>query len=255
MPEINVIRHVIRPHEPARGEEYDPGGDMLIVVHKNPHDPDDPVEFGHHVRLQGLAYRKEMWGLSEYSDVIEMELRDLERYYDRGDDVEYGVHPLADITEHYFEAPAQQMKMFNPNYVMDRIGQSAMPASTDGAVRFCVDTVLSGLGDVSLSLGGAEKQAFPCKGMTGLSTRSVDTRSESMEGMAAQTRRLGVPSNDALDTVKQLLTDRAQELDVVREGFVGHALIQASVPEIMRQRVLTAAVKRGLLQEEVRAWM
>ncbi|MEN6334365.1 MAG: hypothetical protein ABFE01_08890, partial [Phycisphaerales bacterium] len=65
MPAIDVIRHVIRPHEPAGDEEYDPSHDMLIVVHKNPNDPDDPTEFGQHIRLQGLSYRKEMWGLAD----------------------------------------------------------------------------------------------------------------------------------------------------------------------------------------------
>src|SRR5690242_14348031 len=112
MPELHVVRHVLRTHEPFGAEDYDPGSDMLIVVHKNPNDPDDPTEFGHHIRLQGVAYRKEMWGLPDYASTIDAELKDLERYYHRQEDVEYGPHPLADITEHYFTAPPTRMQSF-----------------------------------------------------------------------------------------------------------------------------------------------
>ncbi len=255
MAEIKVLRHILRPHKPYKDEAYDPGGDMLIVVHGNPNDPDDPTEFGHHMRLQGLAYRKEMWGLAEYSDVIDMELRDLERFYDRGDDIEYGMHPLAEITEHYFQAPAEQMRTFNPDYVMESLARTAAPVASENSGEFCIATVLSGLDDVRGCLGSMEKKTFPCKGMTGLSTRSLDARSKAINGMGEQTQRLTLVPGEAIDGLRQVLTDRAGDLDAVREAFVGHVLLEAGVPEIMRRRVLTTAAKRGLVSREVLTWI
>lgn len=255
MPELHVIRHVVQPHRPVKGEDYDPGSDMLIVVHKNPEDPDDPTEYGHHIRLHGLAYRKEMWGLDEYSDVIDMEMRDLERFYARSDDVTYSdAHPLAAITEHYFNTPAARMKAFNPGYVMERM-RGAIPATTDGAMQYCASTVLSGLDDVRGSLAGPRKRTFPCKGMTGLSSDSVDTRLATMTQMEEQTQQLTLVSSEGIDGVRQMLTDRASELDTVKDGFVNHALMEAQVPEIMRRRVLTHAVRNGMLGERAITWI
>lgn len=256
MAEINVIRHVIRPHQPARGEDYDPTQDMLIVVHKNPNDPDDPTEWGHHIRLAVLAYRKEMWGTPDYASTIDMELKDLERYYAReGPDEDYGVHPLAGITEHYFDAPPVRMNSFNPNYVFDRIESAltALPATTDGAMAMCLDTVLSGVEDVKGCLASGDQQTFPCKGMTGLSTDTVGQRSETTARMEDQTQRLALVPSAPLDEVRQMLTDREQHLETARETFVNYALLEGNVPEIMRKRVVTAAVRRGLMEEN--AWM
>lgn len=256
MPAIDVIRHVIRPHEPAGDEEYDPSHDMLIVVHKNPNDPDDPTEFGHHIRLQGLSYRKEMWGLADYASTIDMELRDLERYYARTSDTEdYGVHPLATITQHYFEGPRTHMRSFGPDYVFDRIESrlTARPSTTDGVVQMCMDVVLSGVDDVKGCLASSDKQAFPCKGMTALSVDTVKNRGETMRRMREQTQRLDLVSSGPLDAVRQLLTDRESELETARDNFVNYTLLEASVPEIMRKRVVATAVKRGLLKEST--WM
>lgn len=255
MSEIDVIRHVVRPHQPVKGEEYDPGSDMLIVVHKNPNDPDDPTEFGHHIRLQGLAYRKEMWGLGDYASTIDMELKDLERHYVREVQESYGVHPLATITEHYFEGPRARMKAFAPNYVFDRIEArlTALPTSTDGAVQMCLDTVMSGLDDVKGCLATGEELTFPCRGMSNLSVDSVAKRGHTMTRMEEQTQRISLVSSGPLDDVRQLLTDRESELEAVRDGFVSYALVEASVPEIMRKRVVNAAVKRGILEENT--WM
>jgi hypothetical protein len=256
MAELNVIRHEIKKHRPAGGEEYDPTQDMLIVVHKNPEDPDDPVEFGHHIRLSGLAYRKEMWGLADYASTIDMELKDLERHYVRTpDDQDYGVHPLAGITEHYFNAPPARMRSFNPNYVFDRVESAltALPGTTDGAVRMCMATVLSGIDDVKGCLALSDQQTFACKGMTRLSTDTVEQRAESDGRMQEQTQRLALVSSEPLDAVRQLLTDREAELETARDGFVSYALLESSVPEIMRKRVIGAAVKRGILEENT--WM
>lgn len=256
MAEIDVIRHVIRPHQPAKGEERDPSQDMLIVVHRNPNDPDDPTEFGHHVRMSVLAYRKEMWGTPDYASTIDMELRDLERYYAReAPDEDYGVHPLAGITEHYFEAPPVRMASFNPNYVFDRIESAltALPATTDGAVAMCLDTVLSGVDDVKGCLSSADRKTFPCKGMTNLSADTAVRRDETTTRMEGQTQRMTLVSSAPLDTVRQLLTDREPELDRARDGFVNYALLEGNVPEIMRKRVVTAAVRRGLMEENT--WM
>lgn len=252
MPEIHVIRHVIRPHIPAPGEDYDPASDRLTIVHRNPDDPDDPTEFGHTIPLQGIAYRKEMWGLEDYASTLDMELKDLERYYVREpDDETYGTHPLATITQHYFEGPRVRMRSFAPDYVMDRVVSraTAVPATTDGVVAMCLDTVFSGIGDVMESLAGPEQLTFPCKGMTGLSTDSIGSRTETMDRMAEQTQLMGLVSSKPLDSVRQLLTDRASELDTSRENFVNHALLQGNVPEIMRVRVERAAIRRGILEE------
>lgn len=253
MPDLHIIRHVVRPHEAFGSEEYDPGSDMLIIVHRNPDDPDDPTEFGHHIPLQGIAYRKEMWGLPDYASTIDAELKDLERYYHRREDVNYGPHPLADITEHYFTAPPARMASFAPDYVLDRVAQGVMPANTDGAMRMCIDTVFSGIEDVKDCLGSAEKKSFPCRGMTGLSTDSVTKRSDVMTRMDEQTQQINLVSSKPLDNIRQLLTDREGELEQVRDGFVNHALMESQVPEIMRQRVMTAAARRGLLPEGMRA--
>lgn len=252
MAEINVIRHVIRPHEPFRDEEYDPAQDMLIVVHKNPNDPDDPVEFGHHLRLGGLAYRKEMWGTPDYASTIDLELRDLERYYDRPTpETDYGTHPLAGITEHYFDAPPARMRSFSPDYVLDRVESrmTALPGTTDGAVAMCLDTVFSGIEDVKGCLASDQKQTFPCKGMTNLSSDTVAKRGESSARMEEQTQRITLISSGPLDDVRQMLTDRESELEAARNGFVDQALLQSHVPEIMRKRVVAAAVRRGILEE------
>lgn len=256
MAEIDVIRHVIRPHEPVRGEEYDPTQDMLIIVHRNPEDPDDPTEFGHHIRLAGLAYRKEMWEVDDYASAIDLELRDLERHYDREPGNEdYGVHPLASITEHYFNAPPLRMKSFAPGYVMDRVESrmTALPGTTDGAVKMCLDVVGSGIDDVKACLGSIRNKSFRCKGMTNLSSDTVAERVDSSSRMDDQTRRMKLISSGPLDAVRQLLTDRESELEVARDGFVNHALMATKTPEIMRKRVISAAVQRGVLEEG--AWM
>lgn len=255
MPELHILRHEVIPHQPHGDEDYDPGSDVLVVVHKNPDNPDDPEEYGHHVQLHGLAHRKEMWGAPDYASTIDQELKDLERYYFRQDDVEYGVHPLAGMTHHYFEAPPVRMASFAPDYVMQRVTQTVMPATTDGVMQVCIDTVLSGLDDVKNCLGSKEKKTFPCKGMTGLSTDSVAKRSQTMDLMAEQGQQIELVSSRGLDGVRQLLTDRATELEVVREGFVDHALLQAKVPEIMRRRAVSNAVKKGMLGERALAWI
>lgn len=248
MPELDVIRHVIRPHTPFGSEDYDPGSDMLVVVHKNPENPDDPTEFGHHIRLQGLAYRKEMWGLPDYASTIDMELKDLERFYARERDEDYGVHPLAQVTEHYFEAPPVRMQSFSPDYVMDRMDALAVPSTREGAMRMAVDVVMVALDDVKNCLAGPNVQSFPCRGMTGLSTDSVKARNGTMARMQQQTRRLKLISSGPLDAVRQMLTDREPELEKVRKGFVDHVLIQGNVPEIMRKRVMATAARRGPLE-------
>jgi hypothetical protein len=255
MAEIDVIRHVIRPHEPARGEEYDSSQDMLIVVHKNPNDPNDPVEFGHHIRMAVLAYRKEMWGLPDYASTIDMELRDLERYYDRQPDEDYGVHPLAPITEHYYDAPPTQMRSFGPDYVLDKVEarMTARPRTADEAVKMCLDTVASGIVDVKDCLRSTKQKGFACKGMTGLSTGTVKVRTDCSVRMDKQTKRMSLVPSGPLDEVRQLLTDREAELEAVRDGYVNMALMQSHVPEIMRKRVVAAAVRRGLLEENT--WM
>jgi hypothetical protein len=250
MPEFHVVRYVLRPHEPRPQEEYDPASDMLIVVHKNPNNLDDPTEFGHHIRLQGIAYRKEMWGLPDYASTIDMELKDLERYYHPQEEIDYGPHPLAAITEHYFEAPPSRMKSFAPSYVMQRIMPAVMPATTDGVMRMCIDTVLSGVEDVKGCLSSSEKQTFPCKGMTGLSSDTVKTRSETSDRMQEQTQQIELVSSKPLDDIRQLLTDRESELEGVRQGFVEQALMQAQVPEIMRRRVVNHVVQNGLLPDK-----
>jgi len=255
MPELHVIRHVIRSRPPAPGEEQDSTQDMLIVVHKNPEDLDDPTEFGHHVPISGLAYRKEMYGLSDYASVIDLELRDLERYYARTAEEDYGTHPLAGITEHYFNAPPVRMRSFGPDYVMDRVEArlTALPATTDGVVKMCLDTVYSGLEDVKGCLASADQKSFPCKGMTGLSKDTVGKRDETTTSITEQTQRMELIPSGPLDDVRQMLTDRESELEGIRDGFVNHALMESKVPEIMRKRVVAAAVRRGILEEN--AWM
>lgn len=256
MAQIDVIRHEIRQHNPANGEEYDPAQDMLIVVHRNPNDPDDPVEWGHHIRLAGLAYRKEMWGTPDYASTIDMELKDLERYHARTDpDEDYGTHPLATITEHYFEGPRARMTSFNPAYVFSRVESAltAIPSSTDGVVQMCIDTVISGVVDVKGCLASGDQHTFPCKGMTGLSTDTVGARDRTSTRMEAQTQRLDLVSSAPLDAVRQMLTDREAELEHARETFVNYALLEGNVPEIMRKRVAKAAVQRGILEENT--WM
>lgn len=255
MPEIDVVRHVVRPHQPRKEEDYDPGSDMLIVVHRNPNDPDDPTEFGHHIRLHGLAYRKEMWGLPDFASTVDMELKDLERYYARTGEEDYGVHPLAAITEHYFEAPPARMKSFAPDYVFERVEarMTALPSSTDGKVEMMLDTVLDGIQDVKNCLAATAKKTFPCRGMTNLSVDSAAKRGSTMEQMGEQTQRMTLVSSNPLDAVRQLLTDRESELDAVRNRFVEHTLVESNVPEIMRKRVVSAAIKRGILEENT--WM
>lgn len=256
MPELHVIRHVIRPHRAAPGEDYDPNLDMLIVVHRNPADPSDETEYGHHIRLSALAYRKEMWGTADYASTIDQELKDLERWYDRDDsNIEYGSHPLAEITGHYFEGPKDRMASFAPGYILDRMTSemTAIPGTTDGVIQMCVDTVLTGIVDVKGSLASAEQQTFPCKGMTRLSTDSIEKRSSTMQRMEEQTQRLALVSSGPLDEVRQLLTDREGTLETAREGFVNHALMEGNVPEIMRKRVARTAVRRGILEEN--RWM
>jgi hypothetical protein len=235
MAKIDIIRHEIRTAEVVGDEAYDPGRDMLIVFHRNPNDPDDPTEFGHHIQLHGLAIRKEMWGLAEYSDVIDTELRDLERYYDRSEAVEYGVHPLANMTDHYFTAPRKRMKSFSPAYVVNRMG-SAMPVTRQGADDFCVAVALSGIEDVKDCLASASRKSFPCHGMTGLSTDTVARRSVLSDKMGEQTQQLTLVPGAPIDAVRQLLTDRAAEIEDVRSRFVDHVLLEASVPELMRVR-------------------
>lgn len=252
MPELHVIRHIIRPHQPAPGEDYDPSLDMLIVVHRNPGDPDDEGEYGHHVKMNALSYRKEMWGTPDYASTIDQELKDLERWYDRDESsIDYGPHPLAEITGHYFEGPKGRMASFAPGYLMDRLtaGMTALPGTTDGVVRMCVDTVLTGIVDVKGSLASADQQTFPCKGMTGLSTDSISKRSGTMRRMGEQTQRLALVSSEPLDEVRQLLTDRENTLEMAREAFVDHTLLEGNVPEIMRKRVIRTAVRRGILEE------
>lgn len=249
MPEFHVLRYVIRPHTPYGSEEYDPGSDRLIVVHKNPNDPDDPTEFGHHLPLQALANRKEMWGLPDYASTIDMELRDLERYYHRQDEVDYGPHPVADMTTHYFEAPPERMKSFAPAYVMERISQGVMPGTTDGVMRMCIDVTLSGVDDVKTCLASPEKISFPCRGMTGLSSDSVTTRSAVMGRMEEQTQQIKLVPCKPLDALRQLVTDRESELEAVRDNFVNHVLMETQVPEIMRQRTVGLAARQGLLPE------
>jgi hypothetical protein len=225
---------------------------MLIVVHKNPNDPDDPTEFGHHLRLQALAHRKEMWGLPDYASAIDMELKDLERYYHRQDRVDYGPHPLADMTAHYFEAPPERMQSFAPAYAMQRISQGVMPFTTDGIMRMCIDATLSGVDDVKSCLASPEKMKFPCKGMTGLSSDSVMTRSDVMHRMGEQTQQIELASSKPLDDIRQLLTDREGDLEGVRNRFVDHVLMETQVPEIMRQRTIETAAREGLLPERWR---
>lgn len=255
MSEIDVVRHVLRAHQPRKEEDYDPGSDMLIVVHRNPNDPDDPTEFGHHIRLQGLAYRKEMWGLPDFASTVDMELKDLERYYARTGEEDYGTHPLAAITEHYFDAPPVRMKSFAPSYVFDRVEArlTALPVSTDGKVRMMLDTVLDGITDVKGCLAATGKMEFPCRGMTGLSVDSAQKRGDTMQRMEEQTQRMSLVSSGPLDAVRQLLTDRESELDGVRERFVDYTLVESNVPEIMRKRVVATAIKRGILEENT--WM
>lgn len=250
MPELHVLRHVLRQHEPRPGEDYDPGSDMLIVVHKNPNDPDDPTEFGHHIRLQGVAHRKEMWGLSDYATTLDMELRDLERYYHRQDGVDYGPHhPLASIAEHYHEAPASRMKSFAPDYVMQRVMPAVAPGTADGVMRMCIDVALSGIEDVKGCLASSRKKSFPCKGMTGLSGDSVGVRSDVGRRMEEQTQQIELVASRPLDDIRQLLTDRESELEAVRQAGVDQALMMAQVPEIMRKRAVNHAVSNGLLSE------
>ncbi|MFE0472508.1 hypothetical protein ACFW2V_12930 [Streptomyces sp. NPDC058947] len=219
------------------------------MVHKNPHDPDDPTEFGHHMPLQALANRKEMWGLPDFASTLDMELKDLERYYYRQEQVDYGPHPVADMTTHYFEAPPERMKSFAPGYVMDRVSQGIMPATTDGVMRMCIDVTLSGVVDVKKSLASPEKMKFPCKGMTGLSSDSVTTRSDVMRRMEEQTQQIELVPSKPLDAIRQLLTDRERELEEVRNRFVEHVLVETQVPEIMRQRTVNMAARQGLLPE------
>jgi hypothetical protein len=71
--------------------------------------------------------------------------------------------------------------------------------------------------------------------------------------MSKQTKRMSLVSSGPLDEVRQLLTDREAELEAVRDGYVNMALMQSHVPEIMRKRVVAAAVRRGLLEENT--WM
>lgn len=254
MPKLHVLRHVLLTHKPHGNEERDPGSDVLVVVHKNPNDPDDPTEFGHHIQLQGIAYRKEMWGTKDYASTIDLELKDLERYYHRREDVEYGVHPIADITQHYFEAPPARMQSFAPEYVMQRVMKSVMPATTDGVMRLCLETVASGIEDVKSCLASSEKKTFPCQGMTALSSDTVSKRSDVMDRMAEQTQQIELVPSKGLDEVRQFLTDRESELNDLREGFVNHALDSSHVPEIMRRRVVAHAVKEGLLGERAITW-
>jgi hypothetical protein len=226
---------------------------MLIVVHRNPNNPDDPTEFGHHLRLQALAHRKEMWGLPDYASTIDMELKDLERYYHRQSQVNYGPHPLANMTSHYFEAPSVRMRSFAPGYVMQRVSQGVMPATTDGVMRMCIDATLSGVDDVKACLASPEKMKFPCKGMTGLSTDSATTRSDVMSRMKEQTQQIKLAPSKPLDAIRQLLTDRESDLEGVRNRFVDHVLMETQVPEIMRQRTMETAAREGLLPERWRA--
>jgi hypothetical protein len=256
MAEIDVIRHVVHRHQPAPGEEYDPASDRLVVVHRNPLDPDDPTEFGHTIPLQGVAFRKEMWGFPDYASTIDLELRDLERYYARlTPDEDYGVHPLAAMTDHYFTSPKSRMRSFAPAYVFEKIRAevTALPTDTDGAVRMCLDTVMLGLDDVRGCLASTDRQTFPCKGMTGLSTDTIGRRSEVMTRMEEQTQRIELKSSGPLDDVRQYLTDRESELNASAQRFVDHALVETQVPEIMRKRVISAAVKLDILEEG--AWM
>ena len=63
----------------------------------------------------------------------------------RTHEVDYGPHPLADMTAHYFEAPPERMQSFAPRYAIERISQGVMPFTTDGVMRMCIDATLSGV--------------------------------------------------------------------------------------------------------------
>lgn len=238
MAEIDVLRHEVRVAGLVGDEVYDPGTDMLIIFHKNPNDPDDPAQFAHHIPLHGIAFRKEMLGLDEYSDVLDLELKDLERYYDRGTDVEYGVHPLADMADQYFTGPRKRMHSFDPSYILNR-SNSVMPVSLteQGANDLSASVALSGIDDVKGCLASTSRKTFPCRGMTGLSTDTVARRSILTNKMGEQTQRITLVPGKGIDAVRQLLTDRASEIDKVRSGFVDHVLLTASVPELMRSKV------------------
>lgn len=246
MPEIEVIRHVVRPHQHRKSEEYDPSQDMLIIVHKNPNDPDDPTEFGHHMRMEGLSYRKEMLGLAEYADVIDQEIRDLERFYFWDAQKHAGAHPLADITEHYFEGPPERMRSFAPDYLLDQADQLSAVGrmTTDAAMHMAADVVLSGIADVRNCLAAKEGMKFACRGMTGLSQDSAEKRGIAVERMAAESSGVTLKSTKGLDDVRQLLTDRGHELEPSRERFVGHALMESNVPALMMTRVKQAVERR-----------
>lgn len=246
MPEIEVIRHVIRPHQHRKSEEYDPSQDMLIVVHKNPNDPDDPTEFGHHMRLEGLSYRKEMLGLAEYADVIDQEIRDLERFYFWDAQKHVGDHPLAGITEHYFDGPPDRMKSFAPDYILDRTDQlSALGRmTTDGAMQMAAEVVISGLEDVRACLASKEGMKHPCRGMEGLSSDSAEKRGTAVSRITEESSAVTLKSTKGLDDLKQLLTDRGPELEPSRKRFVDHALIESNVPALMMTRVKHAVERR-----------
>lgn len=246
MPEIEVIRHVVRPHQHRKSEEYDPSQDMLIVVHRNPNDPDDPTEFGHHMRMEGLSYRKEMLGLAEYADVIDQEIRDLERFYFWDAQKHSGDHPLADITEHYYEGPPDRMKSFAPDYLLDQVDQLSAVGrmTTDSAMRMAADVVLTGLDDVRGCLAAKEGMEFACRGMTSLSADSAAKRRTAVTRITEQSSSVTLKSTKGLDDLKQLLTDRGPELEPSRERFVNHALIESNVPALMMTRVKQAVERR-----------
>lgn len=243
MPEIEVIRHVVRPHRPMGSEKRNPAGDMLIVVHRNPEDPNDPTEFGHHIRLEGLAYRKEMWGLGEYAQVIDQELKDLERFYFWNEQIHTGDHPLAEITEHYYTAPRRRMQNFAPGYLLDaaqkrRSGLAAVtPEARHNEAR---EVALDGLADIKRCLASTSGRAFPCKGMTGLSLDSATKRSKTLDEMGTQTERTGLKPGKGLDGVRQFLTDRTPDLEVARGSFVDHALMEASIPDQLLKKIESA---------------
>lgn len=245
MPEIEVIRYEVQKHRPFGDEEYDPSRDMLIVVHKNPEDPSDPTEFGHHMRLQGVSYRKEMWGSADYAEVIDQELKDLERFYFWDAQLHAGTHPLAAITEHYFTAPPARMQSFAPDYILDSAAPTAlMPTSRDGQRRLAMDVVMTGLDDVRLCLGASSKKSFPCKGMTGLSTSSVTKRTDGNRRMSEETRKVKLKPGKAIDGLRQYLTDRSSELETSRKEFVDHVLVENAVPDLMLKRVEAAVARR-----------
>lgn len=261
--EIQLLRITEFSPQVDVGETPDPNSNMLVVMHKNPLDPNDETEFGFHIPVLGIATRAESLGWDNYGDVVRTAIQ-LAVAELRGEDqvpsasisaagTQSPYHsPFARSTAEYFAGAAmaaESMKL--PEAPVGAVRRMRTVGTVDPQLFVGLDAIASAL-RAEPGSGALARSSQAVGVLSEVASRSATVRSDARIVVEERTAGVILVNDDVHLALDDWIQTNVSQVNDARSRWMNHVMQASGARGILTTRIEQAAMKAFKAEEAQR---